>query len=67
MPSFGGHIPEDQVWQIVAYVRSMSGQLRKDVAPSRSDSLYAGPPENARMRLVPQPQPPDPPTPQGAR
>ena len=33
MPSFGGHIPEDQVWQIVAYVRSMSGQLRKDVAP----------------------------------
>jgi cytochrome c oxidase cbb3-type subunit III len=48
-------------------VRSMSGQLRKDVAPSRSDSLYAGPPENARMRLVPQPQPPDPPTPQGAR
>jgi cytochrome c oxidase cbb3-type subunit 3 len=22
MPSFGGHIPEDQVWQIVAYVRS---------------------------------------------
>jgi cytochrome c oxidase cbb3-type subunit III len=67
MPSFGGHIPEDQVWQIVAYVRSMSGQLRKDVAPSRSDTIYAGPPENARMRLVPQPQPPDPPTPQGAR
>jgi cytochrome c oxidase cbb3-type subunit III len=67
MPSFGGHIPEDQVWQIVAYVRSMSGQLRKDVAPSRSDTLYAGPPENARMRIVPQPQAPDPPTPQGAR
>jgi cytochrome c oxidase cbb3-type subunit 3 len=48
MPSFGGHIPEDQVWQIVAYVRSMSGQLRKDVAPSRSDSMYPGNPENAR-------------------
>ena len=48
MPSFGGHIPEDQVWQIVAYVRSMSGQLRKDVAPSRSDTLYPGNPENAR-------------------
>jgi cytochrome c oxidase cbb3-type subunit 3 len=28
MPAFGGHIPEDQVWQLVAYVRSMSGQLR---------------------------------------
>jgi len=50
MPSFGGHIPEDQVWQLVAYVRSMSGQLRKDVAPSRADSLYGGPPENARPR-----------------
>jgi cytochrome c oxidase cbb3-type subunit 3 len=48
MPSFGGHIPEDQVWQIVAYVRSMSGQLRKDVAPSRGDTLSPGQPENAR-------------------
>jgi len=48
MPSFGGHIPEDQVWQLVAYVRSMAGQLRADVAPSRADSLFPAPPENAR-------------------
>jgi cytochrome c oxidase cbb3-type subunit 3 len=48
MPSFGGHIPDDEAWQIVAYVRSMSGQLRRDVAPSRADALYPGPPENAR-------------------
>jgi len=48
MPSFGGHIPEDQVWKIVAYVRSMGGALRSDVAPSRSDSLYPGKPENFR-------------------
>jgi cytochrome c oxidase cbb3-type subunit III len=48
MPSFGGHIPEDQVWKIVAYVRSIGGGLRSDVAPSRSDSLYAGKPENFR-------------------
>jgi cytochrome c oxidase cbb3-type subunit III len=67
MPSFGGHIPEDQVWQIVAYVRSMSGQLRKDVAPSRADTLYPGNPENARPTLSPQPQKPPIPTPQGAR
>ena len=58
MPSFGGHIPEDQVWQIVAYVRSMSGQLRKDVAPSRGDTLYPGNPENARPRQTPQQQKP---------
>jgi cytochrome c oxidase cbb3-type subunit III len=67
MPSFGGHIPEDQVWQIVAYVRSMSGQLRKDVAPSRADSLYPGPPENARPRLTPQAEKPSVLAPPGAR
>jgi cytochrome c oxidase cbb3-type subunit III len=48
MPSFGGHIPEDQVWKIVAYVRSMGGGVRTDVATSRSDTLYPGKPENFR-------------------
>jgi cytochrome c oxidase cbb3-type subunit 3 len=48
MPSFGGHIADDQVWQLVAYVRSMSGKLRKDVAPSRTDTMYPGNPENMR-------------------
>ena len=56
MPSFGGHIPEDQAWMIVAYVRSMSGGLRKDVAPSRSDGLYPGNPENAREERPAQPE-----------
>jgi len=58
MPSFGGRIPEDQVWQIVAYVRSMSGQLRSDVAPSRADSLAGSGAENSRNREVPVPAPP---------
>jgi cytochrome c oxidase cbb3-type subunit 3 len=66
MPSFGGHIPEDQVWQIVAYVRSMSGQLRKDVAPSRGDTLYPGNPENARPREAPGPDQSPQPKPPGA-
>ena len=48
MPSFGGHIPDDQVWKIVAYVRSIGGAVRTDVAPSRTDSLYPGKPENFR-------------------
>jgi cytochrome c oxidase cbb3-type subunit 3 len=39
MPAFGNKIVSDQVWQIVAYVRSMSGQLRKDVAPGRGDDM----------------------------
>jgi len=66
MPAFGGRIPEDQLWQIVAYVRSLSGQLRKDVAPSRSDGMAGAPPENVRdeerpiARADPQPKPVEP-------
>lgn len=50
MPSFAGHIPEDQLWQLVAYVRSMSGQLRTDVAPNRNDSLSTYKPESQREK-----------------
>jgi cytochrome c oxidase cbb3-type subunit III len=67
MPSFGGHIPEEQVWQIVAYVQSMSGQVRKDVAPSRADSMSPGPPENARPTQPVRPQKPPTPSASGAR
>jgi cytochrome c oxidase cbb3-type subunit 3 len=56
MPAFGGRIADDQVWQLVAYVRSLSGQLRKDVAPSRSDSLSGAPPENTRDNATPKPE-----------
>ncbi len=50
MPSFSGHIPDDQLWQIVAYVRSMSGQLRTDVAPNRDDTLSPYKPESRREK-----------------
>jgi cytochrome c oxidase cbb3-type subunit III len=53
MPSFGGRIPEAQVWQIVAYVRSMSGQLGSATAPGRTDSMKAAEPESARDREKP--------------
>jgi cytochrome c oxidase cbb3-type subunit 3 len=43
MPSFRGKISEQQIWQIVAYVRSLSGLVRADVAPSRSDELQTTP------------------------
>jgi len=58
MPAFGGRIPDDQVWQLVAYVRSLSGQLRKDVAPSRSDAMSGAPPENERDNAAPKPEAP---------
>jgi len=49
MPSFRGKIPDQQVWELVAYVRSLSGQLPIDVAPGRSDHMYGPkPPENSK-------------------
>ncbi|MDT5295112.1 MAG: cytochrome c oxidase cbb3-type subunit [Acidobacteriota bacterium] len=53
MPSFRGKIPDAQVWQLAAYVRSMSGQLRKDVAPTRDDHMYAKPSEQATKKEEP--------------
>jgi cytochrome c oxidase cbb3-type subunit 3 len=53
MPAFGQHVPEDQIWQLVAYVRSMSGQLSGSVAPNRSDTLQGGEAENRRKKETP--------------
>ena len=48
MPAFGGRIPDQQVWQIVAYVESLSGNVSKLAAPSRNDDMNASKPENTR-------------------
>jgi cytochrome c oxidase cbb3-type subunit 3 len=53
MPAFGGKISPDQIWQIVAYVRSMSGLLRKDVAPGRSDAMQVRPQEQSTQKAQP--------------
>jgi len=55
MPGYGGRLTVQQVWQLVSYVQSMSGQLRKDVRPGRSDNLYLGQSEQAR-RAQPSPR-----------
>jgi cytochrome c oxidase cbb3-type subunit 3 len=47
MPAFGGRIPDNQVWQLVAYVLSMSGQSPIDAAPGRSDHMQTRTPEMA--------------------
>jgi cytochrome c oxidase cbb3-type subunit III len=46
MPAFAGRIPEDQLWQLVAYVRSLGGLAPKDAAPNRDDALTGRPPES---------------------
>jgi cytochrome c oxidase cbb3-type subunit 3 len=53
MPTFRGKIPDYQMWQLAAYVRSLSGLAPKDAAPSRSDHMAATPPENATPRQQP--------------
>jgi cytochrome c oxidase cbb3-type subunit 3 len=40
MPSFRGKLTNDQIWQLVAYVRSMSGIGRRDVRSGRADEMY---------------------------
>ncbi|HXR55358.1 MAG TPA: c-type cytochrome [Casimicrobiaceae bacterium] len=46
MPSFGGHIPENQVWELVAYVRSLSGLVSDTAAPNRTDTMQVKKPES---------------------
>ena len=53
MPSFRGKIPDAQVWQIVAYVRSMSGQTPATARAGRPDDMRAKEPET----LSPERQP----------
>ena len=60
MPAFGNKIVSDQVWQIVAYVRSMSGLLRKDVAPGRSDDMQVRSQEQATQKAGPGSRDPQP-------
>ena len=48
MPAFGGRIPDQQVWQLVAYVESLSGNVSKAAAPARNDDMNAAKPENRR-------------------
>jgi cytochrome c oxidase cbb3-type subunit 3 len=47
MPSFNGKIPDDQIWKIVAYVRSMSGLANQWTANARDDHMKGPPPPNS--------------------
>ena len=50
MPSFAGKIPDYQVWELVAYVRSLSGQLPTDVVPGRFDEIQVKKAEQAKKK-----------------
>jgi cytochrome c oxidase cbb3-type subunit 3 len=59
MPAFAGKIPDDQIWQIVAYVRSMSGLTPKDASPTRSDHMSGKPSEQETKPQPPKGQKPE--------
>jgi cytochrome c oxidase cbb3-type subunit 3 len=44
MPAFRGRIPDQQVWQLAAYVRSLSGNVPMSAAPSRKEGMRGTPP-----------------------
>jgi cytochrome c oxidase cbb3-type subunit 3 len=43
MPSWGGRVPEYQIWQIVAYVRSLNGMQPRSATSGRSDTIQFSP------------------------
>lgn len=53
MPSFGGHIPQQQIWELVAYVQAMSGQVPGTIAPGRNDDLMGAIPPSRVPPIVP--------------
>jgi cytochrome c oxidase cbb3-type subunit III len=54
MPSFRNKISDYQVWELAAYVRSLSGQVRKDVAPGRGDDMNVHRSEQRVERKTPE-------------
>jgi cytochrome c oxidase cbb3-type subunit 3 len=53
MPSFGGAVTSQQILQLTAYVRTLSGNAPKDAIPSRSDEIMSIPARNVVPRDKP--------------
>ncbi|MFN7995188.1 MAG: c-type cytochrome [Bryobacteraceae bacterium] len=43
MPTWGGRIPENQVWQLVAFIRSMNQEQPQAATPKRTDTIEPNP------------------------
>lgn len=52
MPTWGGRIPEYQIWQIVAYVRSLNQEEPTSATPARTDELEEQPTIQNRVKGV---------------
>lgn len=54
MPSFRGKIPDDQIWEIAAYVRTLSGNAPKYVTGGATEGMAATPPTSRIKKQPPQ-------------
>jgi cytochrome c oxidase cbb3-type subunit 3 len=63
MPSFANKLTEQQMWQLAAYVRSLSGNVPKDAASSRGDTMSSIEPPT--LKAAEPVRPATPPTGQG--
>jgi cytochrome c oxidase cbb3-type subunit 3 len=48
MPSYRGRLPDYQIWEIVGYVRSLSGLASKNAASGREDHMNTTLPPNSK-------------------
>lgn len=46
MPSFASTVPDDQIWELAAYVRSLAGLAPSAASPGRNDGMMVHPAEN---------------------
>jgi cytochrome c oxidase cbb3-type subunit 3 len=55
MPAWRGKLTNQQIWQLSAYVRTLSGQAPKDAVGARADELSNTPPQTQTKRAPLQP------------
>jgi cytochrome c oxidase cbb3-type subunit 3 len=55
MPAWRNKLTKQQIWQLAAYVRSLSGQAPKDAVSARNDELSNTPPNTQTKRAPLQP------------
>lgn len=53
MPSFRGKIPDEQIWHLVVYVRSLSNLVPAPIRSSRDDHMQKTPPSTLQEPALP--------------
>jgi cytochrome c oxidase cbb3-type subunit 3 len=53
MPSWGGHLPEYQIWQLVSYVRALGGLEPSATTQPRADEMQSRRAEEPRAKQEP--------------